>query len=199
MRIIGLTGGIASGKSTVAKMFTGVNIPLIDTDIIAKDLLKKGTSVYDKIINYFSNEILLTNGDINRKKLAKIVFSNPNKRMKLNDIVHPNVKDEVFNLIKRYDNENKELIVLDVPLLYETEFHTFTDEIIVVYCNYDEQISRLMIRDRINEEYAKMKIDAQMSLEEKRELADYVIDNSYSILETKREFNRILEELEVKE
>ncbi len=198
MKVIGLTGGIASGKSTVAKMFIAEDIPLIDSDIIAKELLKKGTICYQQVVEYFSSDILLTNGDINRKKLAKIVFSNPNKRNKLNDIVHPKVKDEVFDQLSKYQHMGKELIILDVPLLFETEFHTYTDEVIVVYCSYEEQVSRLMIRDHIDQEYAEMKINAQMSLEDKKEKADFVIDNSFSILDTKREFKRILKELEVR-
>jgi dephospho-CoA kinase len=197
MKVLGLTGGIASGKSTVAKMFVAENIPLIDCDKIAKELLHKGTLCYDEVVDYFSKEILLTNGDINRRKLAKIVFSNPNKRNRLNEIVHPRVKDEVFKLFMKYKEERKELVILDVPLLYETEFHTYTDETIVVYCSYENQVERLMLRDNIDEEYAEMKIEAQMSLETKKEKADYVIDNSFSILDTKREFLRILKELEV--
>lgn len=197
MKVLGLTGGIASGKSTVAQMFVAENIPLIDTDIIAKNLLKKDTLCYDEVVEYFSTSILYTNGDINRNKLGKIVFGNPTKREHLNEMVHPRVKDEVFSLFTKYTNEGKKLVVLDVPLLYETEFQTFVDEVLVVYCTYDKQVERLMRRDNIDEEYAKIKIDAQMNLEEKREKADYVIDNSYSILETKKDFMRILEELEV--
>lgn len=198
MKVLGLTGGIASGKSTVAKMFIAENIPVIDSDSIAKDLLLKGTVCYKEVVAYFSKDILLTNGDINRKKLAKIVFSNPNKRNHLNEIVHPRVKDEVFDLLHKYKNKEKELVILDVPLMYETEFHTYCDEIIVVYCSFDEQVSRLMIRDHIDKEYAELKINAQTSLEEKKQRADFVIDNSFSILDTKREFKGILEELEVK-
>lgn len=197
MKVLGLTGGIASGKSTVAKMFVAENMTLIDCDKIAKDLLIKGTHCYNEVVEYFSTDILLTNGDINRKKLAKIVFSNPNKRKHLNEIIHPRVKDEVLGLFTKYTNEGKELIILDVPLLYETDFHTYTDETIVVYCSYDHQVERLMRRDHIDKEYAEMKIEAQMSLEKKKEMADYVIDNSFSILDTKREFLRILKELEV--
>lgn len=197
MRVIGLTGGIASGKSTVAKMFVAEDIPLIDTDLIAKDLLKKDTLCYKEIVEYFSSAILYSNGDINRKKLAKIVFNNPTKREELNQMVHPRVKDEVFNLFTKYKNEGKELIILDVPLLFETDFQSYVDEVVVVYCTLDKQIERLMRRDVIDEEYARIKIKAQMDLEEKKELADYVIDNSYSILETKKDFNRVLEEIEV--
>lgn len=197
MKVLGLTGGIASGKSTVAQMFVSENIPLIDTDIISKELLKKDTLCYNEVVEYFSTSILYTNGDINRNMLAKIVFSNPTKRAILNEMVHPRVKDEVFNLITKYTNEGKKLVILDVPLLYETEFHTYVDEVIVVYCTLEKQVERLMRRDNINEEYARLKIDAQLSLEEKKERADYVIDNSFSILETKKDFVRTLEEIEV--
>jgi dephospho-CoA kinase len=195
MKVVGLTGGIASGKSTISKMFLENNIAVIDCDIIAKDLLNQGTIVYDEVVDCFGKEILLTNKDINRKKLAKTIFRNRRKREKLNGLVHPRVKEEVFEQLRHYKFMNHEYVILDVPLLYETEFHTFCDEIIVVYCNRKEQIERLMIRDHIDIEYATTKIDSQMSLELKKERADYVIDNSLSILETKKQFNQILESL----
>lgn len=198
MKVIGLTGGIASGKSTISKMFQEAKKNVIDCDVIARDLLNQGTIVYDEIVDYFSAEILLTNNDINRKKLAKIVFGNKRKRDKLNAIVHPRVKEEVLQQIRYYKTKQTDYVVLDVPLLFESDFHELCDEVIVVYCNYEEQLSRLMIRDRINDEYANMKIKSQMSLEEKRNKANYVIDNSNSILHTKKEFNKILEILEVK-
>ncbi len=195
--ILGLTGGIATGKSTVAKMFKEKGIPLIDTDLIARDLLKKGSTAYNEIIKFFSNDILLTNGEINRKQLGRIIFANAQKREKLNNIVHPEVRRIVDEEIVQYKKLGEKVVVVDVPLLYETNYQEIVDKTIVVYTSQAEQVSRLVSRDRITKEYAQMKIDSQMPLSKKVDLADYVIDNSFSILNTKKDFIKILEDLEV--
>lgn len=197
--VLGLTGGIASGKSTVAKMFLEKNIPLIDTDLIARDLLRIGSDGYNEVIKVFKKDnILLTNKEINRKMLGRIIFSNPQKRKKLNDIVHPKVINIVLNEIKKHQKLGTPIICVDVPLLYESGFEQYTDKVIVVYTERDLQIERLIDRDNISKEYANMKITAQMPLLEKKERADYIIDNSQSILQTKRQFIELLEQLEVK-
>ncbi len=195
--IVGLTGGIATGKSTVSKFFIDEGIPVIDTDLIARNLLSKGTKTYYEVIQFFSNEILLTNKEINRKKLGRVIFTNPKKRKKLNEIVHPKVRDEVNEQIKKYEEKGHPIIVIDVPLLFETKYQEVVDKTIVVYAKEIKQLERLASRDNISVEYAKMKIDAQMPLSEKVERADYVIDNSFSILQTKRDFLRVLKEIEV--
>ena len=195
--ILGLTGGIASGKSTVAKMFIDEGIPLIDTDLIARNLQKKGTETYEEIIKFFSNDILLTNKEINRKKLGRIIFANLQKRNILNNIIHPRVKLIVNNEIEKHQELGTRILVVDVPLLFETDYHKIVDKTIVVYTNPQEQLSRLTSRDVITKEYAQMKINAQIPLNEKVDLADYVIDNSHSILGTKKDFIKILKDLEV--
>lgn len=197
MKIIGLTGGIATGKSTVSKMFSEANIPLIDTDVIAREVLNKGTKGYNEVLEYFTEDVLLTNKEINRKKLARIIFTNPKKRKKLNNIVHPKVKEEVLDQIEMHRKKNAQIVVVDVPLLYESGFDELVDDVIVVYTSKELQVERLMDREQITDEYALMKIDAQMSLEEKVKRARYVIDNSSSILDTKKQFNKILAEIEV--
>ncbi|AIO19618.1 Dephospho-CoA kinase [Candidatus Izimaplasma bacterium HR1] len=197
MKILGLTGGIASGKSTVTKFFIDEGIPVIDTDLIARNLLNKGTESYNEVIEFFSDEILLTNNEINRKKLGRIIFSNPQKRHKLNEICHPKVLKEVNEQIALLKEENAKVIVIDVPLLFETNYQELVDKTIVVYTSPEKQLERLISRDSITEEYAKMKINSQTPLSEKVTLADYVIDNSFSILDTKRDFKKILKDLEV--
>ena len=137
------------------------------------------------------------NGEINRKKLGRIIFANIQKRNKLNDIVHPKVKQIVLDLIESYKKQDEKAVVIDVPLLFESEFHQIADIVVVVFSSLEKQVSRLMERDNISEEYALMKIDAQMPLKEKMDKADYVIDNSKSILKAKKDFNLILEEIEV--
>ncbi len=195
--IVGLTGGIATGKSTVTQMFKSVDIPVVETDKIARDMLRKGTEGYEEVVTAFSSSILLTNNDINRKKLAMIVFSNPQRRKKLNDIVHPRVKSIIKTEIQTHKELGTKILVLDVPLLFETDFIDLVDKTMVVYTTFKKQKERLMERERIDKDYAELKISAQMPLNRKVDLADYVIDNSLSILETRKEFNKILEKLEV--
>ena len=195
--IVGLTGGIATGKSTVTNMFLGIDIPVIETDKIAKEMLMKGTEGYEEVVTAFTKSILLTNNEINRKKLALIVFGNPQRRKKLNEIVHPRVKSIVKTEIQKHKELGTKIIVLDVPLLFETDFIGLVDKTMVVYTTFKKQKERLMERERIDKDYAELKISAQMPLNRKVDLADYVIDNSESILETKKAFNRIIEKLEV--
>ena len=195
--VLGLTGGIATGKSTVAKMFLEKGIPLIDTDKISRDLLKKGNEGYLEVLKFFKEDILLTNNEINRKLLGRIIFSNAQKREKLNEIMHPKVINIVEAEIKKHKELGTHYVVVDVPLLFESKFDAITDKVIVVHVSEEQQLSRLIDRDNIKPEYAKLKIEAQMSMEKKVELSDFVIDNSKSILQTKKDFNRVLEELGV--
>ena len=197
MKILGLTGGIASGKSTVSKFFIDEGIPVIDTDLIARNLLNKGTETYLEVIRFFSSEILLTNSEINRKQLARIIFSNPQKRKRLNEIIHPQVRAIVNKKIIEYQEEGTEILVVDVPLLFEANYQEIVTKTIVVYTSPMKQIERLMDRDGISKEYAEMKINSQMLLSDKVDRADYIIDNSFSILDTKRDFKKILKDLEV--
>lgn len=194
--IIGLTGGIATGKSIVTKMFLDKGIPVIETDKISRELLKIGTVAYKEVISIFSDNILLTNNEINRKKLGSIVFSNQRKRNQLNNVMHPRIKSIVQNDIAKHQELGTKLLVIDVPLLFETDFIELVDKTIVVYAPHDRQTERLIERDNIDLEYAELKIHSQMDLEEKVKLADYVIDNSSSILTTKNEFNTVIKELE---
>jgi len=196
-KIVGLTGGIATGKSTVAKMFIEASIPVIDTDKIARNLLEKGTEAYNEVVSHFSDDILLTDQSINRKKLARLIFSNKTKRDLLNNIIHPRVSHIVESEIEKYKELGERIIVIDVPLLFETDFYKKCDKTVVVYTSPKQQLSRLVGRDVIQREYAQMKINAQMPLSEKVDLADYVINNSFSILQTKKDFLKIIEDLEV--
>lgn len=197
MIILGLTGGIATGKSTVSQFFIDEGIPVIDTDLIARNLLKKGTDTYYEVIQFFSDDILLTNNEINRKKLGRAIFTNSKKRKKLNEIVHPKVRHMVDEEIRKHNENNQKIIVIDVPLLFETNYQEIVDKTVVVYTKEIKQLERLASRDNITIEYAKMKIDAQMPMSQKVEMADYVIDNSFSILQTKKDFLKVLKDLEV--
>jgi dephospho-CoA kinase len=197
MLVIGLTGGIATGKSTVSKMFSEHGIPVIDTDLIARDLLKVGTKAYDEVLEEFPVSIILTNNEISRKKLAEVIFRDKEKRDELNNIIHPKVREIVLHDLEGYKSDDKKIVIVDVPLLFESKFDEVVDKVIVVYTTKENQLMRLIDRDIITEEYALSKIDSQMSLDEKIERADFLIDNSKSIIETKKDFLRIMKEIEV--
>ena len=193
--IVGLTGGIATGKSTISEMFRNENIPVIDADTIAREVVNKNEPAYLKIIQEFGPQILLVTGDINRKKLAQIIFNDEKKRDKLNTIVHPEVKKRIVNEIKLHETMGSQLVVLDVPLLYESNFQEMCDFVVVVFTDESTQLQRLMKRDNLSLEEAKKRIASQMSLRDKIELADFKIDNSLSILETKTQFTMLMKKL----
>lgn len=196
-KILGLTGGIATGKSTVSRMFQDKDIPVIDTDSIAKQVLEKGTQGYNEVLEYFGEDILLTDKEINRKLLGRLIFMNKTKRDALNNIVHPKVLETCMKQIEEYKKQKLPLVVLDVPLLYETGIDKNTDFVCVIYTTKKRQLQRLMDRDLIDEEYASLKIKSQMTMEAKIIRADFVINNNHSILETKHQFNAMLKELGV--
>ncbi|UQZ46976.1 dephospho-CoA kinase [Bacillus sp. PK3-037] len=190
--VIGLTGGIASGKSTVANMMTEKGITVIDADIIAKQAVEKGMPAYRQIIGEFGEDILLENGDIDRRKLGALVFTNEQKRLALNSIVHPAVREE---MLKRRDESiaNQEtFVVLDIPLLFESKLESLVDKIIVVSVTKELQLARLTKRNQLTEEEALSRIRSQIPLEEKVSRADNVIDNSGTLEETKQQLEEIL-------
>jgi len=176
MHIIGLTGGISSGKSTVINWFQQDGIPVLDADRIVRDLQQAGSPLLDQIAKDFGDQMLLPDGNLNREALGKLIFNDESAKEKLNQLIHPFVKDKLLKGISEAKGEP--LMVLDVPLLYESGFDELVDEVVVVYVPKATQLERLMERDGIDEDYALAKIHSQGSLDEKRERADYVLDNS---------------------
>ena len=163
-KVVGITGSIASGKSTVTKHLKKMNYDVIDCDKISHMMLEKNSFGYKEIIVEFGTDILDELGYIDRKKLGKIIFANGEKRKILNNILHPLIKEQVK---KEIDNCKNELVFIDCPLLFETDFYKLCDYTVVVYVDTDQQIRRLMQRDKINFPQALSKINAQMSLMEK--------------------------------
>lgn len=190
--IIGLTGGIASGKSTVSKMLNEVGIPVVDADITAREVVEKGEPALGEIIELFGTEILNTEGSLDRKKLGAIVFNDEKKRLTLNDIVHPAIRKRMLEKVEQLKQQGYETIVMDIPLLFESKLTYMVEKIIVVYVDLDLQKERLQKRDQFSEDEALARISAQMSLREKIELADEVIHNHGSIDETKQQLLTIL-------
>ncbi|KAK7396870.1 hypothetical protein VNO78_18032 [Psophocarpus tetragonolobus] len=195
MRIVGLTGGIASGKSTVSNLFKSHDVPVVDADIVAREVLRKGSGGWKKVIAAFGDEILLENGEVNRPKLGQIVFSDPDKRQFLNRLLAPYISRGIFFEILKLWIKGYKVIVLDVPLLFEAKIDKFTKPIIVVWVDPDTQIQRLLARDKSSEEDARNRINAQMSLDVKRGKADIVIDNTGSLDDLSLRFQKVLVEV----
>ena len=192
--IIGLTGGISSGKSMISKWFKNKHVTVIDADKIYNLLLKNNKIMYNMLINAFGKEI--ENGhQIDRKKLGSIIYNDNQKRNQLNDITHPFVLDEMNKSIDRAIKRKRSIIVLDVPLLFEAHMEHLMNLTILVYVNKPMQIERLMQRDQINYDLALLKVNAQMDLELKKNYSDIIIDNSSSEEVTKQQFNEIIIQL----
>jgi len=191
---IGLTGGIASGKSTVSRLLKERGAIIVDADQISREIVKPGSPVLDKIVEHFGADILHEDGTLNRKKLGSIIFADEQKRLQLNAIMHPKIREVMLERIAQYEKEYPDrLIVADIPLLYESNLQHMFTEVMVVYVPLDVQIERLMRRDGLTEEQALERIRAQMPLADKRRLADVVIDNSGDLASTVRQVDDYLQ------
>ncbi len=195
MLIIGLTGGIASGKSTISEMFKDMGIPVIDGDYIAHSILKEEGPVLDKLVEAFGIEVLNMDSTLNRRKLGNLVFSNKNSLEKLNSITHPPIKKEIIEAINTYKNSGEKCCVVDGALLMEGIFKDIANILVLVYVNKEIQIKRLMERNLIGNEEAIIRINSQMPFEEKKKYADYIIDNSYDVEYTRSQLNKIMKEI----
>ena len=192
---IGLTGSIATGKSTVSRMLAELGADIIDADKIAFDTVLKGKPAWQKIIDYFGEGILLGNGEIDRKALGDIIFNNPDKKHMLNSIVHPEVFSDMGRQVIEAVKRPEAVIVLDVPLLMESGMHKGMSEIILVYTPENVQLERLMARDNIARADAMAKIRSQIPVEEKKRHATIIIDNSYTIKETNEQVIKVFNQL----
>ena len=188
MKVIGLTGGIGSGKSTVSRMLRGLGAKIIDADQVAREVVEKGKPALNEIAEEFGKETLLEDGTLDRKKLGSIIFSDKEKRFRLNEITHPKIVQEINKLIVKYRSENHcDLVVLDCALLFEMNLDDMVEESWLVSLDKDTQLKRIMSRDELSEEDALKRINAQMSLGEKAERATRVIDNSSVVNETHKQ------------
>ncbi|OQP22025.1 dephospho-CoA kinase [Bacillus stratosphericus] len=194
--VIGLTGGIASGKSTVSQMIKEKGIRVVDADIIAKEAVSKGSPALHQIVQTFGEEVLQPNGELNRQQLGAIIFSDEEKRKKLNAIVHPEVRKEMLEQRDEGVSNNETFVVLDIPLLFESKLEGLVDRIIVVYTTPELQLSRLMNRNDLSEEEALNRIHSQQPLEEKCQKADRVIENTKDLAFIRKQLENILNEWE---
>ncbi|MFD2046291.1 dephospho-CoA kinase [Ornithinibacillus salinisoli] len=190
--VIGLTGSIASGKSTVSLMFDDLHIPVIDADKISREVVKPGEKAYREIVDVFGTGILQEDKSLDRKKLGAIIFTNEQKREQLNRIVHPAVRESILFQRDSFVNAGEKCVVLDIPLLFESKLTHFVDKTIVVYVNEATQLERLMERDGSHEVEAKQRIQSQLPVKEKAKLADAVINNNGTKHESFRQLEEIL-------
>jgi dephospho-CoA kinase len=197
---VGLTGGIACGKTTVAQMFVRHGAYLIDLDKLSLAVVAPQLPAWQEIIELFGDNILLLDGNINRNKLAKIVFADKEKLKKLNSIVHPRVLAEWSKSLEDIEGKNKKTIVIsEVPLLFEKNLQKMVDLSILVVITPAEQISRLMMRNDLTEDEAKRRLQSQLPIEEKIKMADIVIENRGAPLETEKIVEKVWKELLVRE
>ncbi len=182
--IIGLTGGIATGKSTVTNHLRAQGIPVIDADDLSRRVVQPGEPGLALIKEHFGPHVILDTGELDRQALGKIIFGDKGQRQQLNELLHPLIAAEMDREIARLKQRGDMLIMLDIPLLFETNFGEKVDEVMVVYTPESVQLERLMARDELSRTDAKSRIQAQLSIEEKRCRADYVIDNSGSHAQT---------------
>lgn len=176
--IVGLTGGIASGKSTVTHYLEKKNIPVIDADKVARQVVEPGTEGLAKVIAHFGIEFMKSDGNLNREKLGEEIFKNQKSRKKLGDILDEEIRQEIILQTENLANQGTSIVIWDIPLLFEKNYDVLVNETLLVYVDAPTQLQRLMIRDNISEYKAKLKINSQLSLEKKVGLADVIIDNN---------------------
>jgi dephospho-CoA kinase len=200
MIIVGLTGGIATGKTTVVHMFAKEGAWVIDLDQLTRLVVEPHKPAWSDIVGYFGDTILREDKTLDRTRLGRIVFADAKKRRRLEQIVHPRALDEYEKKLKRIREKDKQAIVIaDVPLLIEIKMQKQFDKVLVVYAPPASQMMRLVLRNGLSEQAARHRVNAQMSIEEKVKLADFVIDNSGSLKETRRQVRHlcgVLRELE---
>lgn len=194
-KVLGLTGGIASGKSTVGEYIKSYGVPVVDADLVARDVMKAGAPAVLEIRDQFGEEVLLENGEINREYLGRLVFNSFEKRNQLNAIVQDRIREALEKEIAKHLKKEPPLLVLDIPLLYEEGYEDEVDEVMVVYVDPDVQKERLLNRDEnLSETDALNRMYSQMPLSEKTKLADVVINNNGTVNETHSKVRDWLEE-----
>jgi len=196
MKVIGLTGNIACGKSLVALMFEKLGAKVIDVDDIARKVVEPNEPAWNEIVDTFGRDILNPNDTINRKALGNIIFNDVLKRKKLNDITHPKIIDSAREAVEKYRNENVEVVIIEAALIVEKGgINNLLDKLIVVTSDQESQIKRLLERNELSREEALSRINSQMPGSEKVKYADYIIDNSGTQEETQKQVNNLWSKL----
>lgn len=191
--ILGLTGGIGTGKSTVANMLKEKGIPVVDTDLISREVIQY-PEIIEKIKLEISNEVFDFENKLDRKKMSEIVFENKEKLKKLNEIMHPEILKKMWNEVEKLKKDHK-IIVVDIPLLFEINMEKEVDKILLIYSSKEIQIERIMNRDGRTREEAIKIINSQIPLYKKREKSDYIIQNNDSLEKLEKNLDKIVQKL----
>ena len=187
---IGLTGSIGTGKSTIARWLKESGYDVVDSDELAHECFRKNSDCFNKVIKLFGQAIVGENGEIDRKQLANLVFTDRSRLELLESVVHPFVVDKI-NLIKQsLIRSNCQVAFCDMPLLYEKSLQSQFDSVVIVYCTERQQLERIQLRDRIPEREVQQRMENQISIEDKKKLANIVIDNSGSLEKLREEFEK---------
>ncbi|MBD7984266.1 dephospho-CoA kinase [Sporosarcina sp. Sa2YVA2] len=190
--IIGLTGSIATGKSTVSRMLKNKGFPIVDADEIARLVVEPGSAVLKEIAAVFGEDVICPDGTLDREKLGARIFTNEEDRGKLNAIMHPAVRSEMIRQKQQWLDEGAKTVVMDIPLLFESKLQSYVDKIIVISAKPAIQRERLIARNNLSESEADARIASQIPVSEKEKQADAVIHNDGSLLETEKQLDSIL-------
>ena len=194
--LLGVTGGIASGKSTVARMLEELGAPIIDFDLLSRVVVEPEKPAWQEIVSYFGEQVLLPDKTLDRKKLSEIVFRDPEKRKKLEGFTHPRIHQEFVRLVQEYTARDPEVIIQAViPLLIEAGLQYLFHKLLLVYIPQEDQVRRLMDRDKVSRETAQSILAAQLPIDEKKAYADFIIDNSGSLEETQKQVKEVWQKL----
>lgn len=194
---VGLTGGIASGKTLVCRLFEARGCIIIDADRVAHRLILRGQPGYHPIVEAFGSEILRDDGEIDRKRLGAVVFSDQARLNQLNGILHPRVTQAILRQLEHFEEKQPaSRVIVDASLMIESGFHTYFQRLILVTCTLQQQIDRLRSRNGLSEEQARQRIGLQMPLAEKIRFAHHVIDNSSSVENTSAQVEQLFQELQ---
>lgn len=195
--IIGLTGSIASGKSTVAEMLKGYGLPIVDADVVAREVVEPGTTTLAKIAEAFGPEVIAEDGTMDRAKVGSIIFHDTAKRKQLNDIIHPAIRVEMLRQREDLVENGAKTVIMDIPLLFESKLQHFVEKILVVSVKEEVQLKRLMERNSLSREEALARINSQLPMSVKEQGADAVIYNNLDIEGTANQLKHILQQWNV--